>query len=151
MNPAKPPFKNPVLTVPPQLQLRSTLVVKSCVDARIKQIYPKSGVLQTTINLLLDKLCYELDRCELKEFDPGAYERAITGCRIELDCEQRSTVAESATGVGLAQSPEANNGNDGPGAFGLVSDPTRASVVVPDPRCPPKTRRTKGNKGEKSS
>lgn len=147
----KPPFRNPVLSVPQPLQLRSTLVVKSSVDARIKQIYPKSGVLQTTINLLLDKLCYELDKCRLTEFDPGAYERAITGCRIELDCGERGSVTEPSTSVGPIVTPQTDNRDDRPGTLELERNPTESPVVVPDVRRPSKGRRPKGNEGEKSA
>jgi len=58
----------------------------------------KSGtILQTTINILLKKLCDELERAGITEYAPDAYELAVANCTIVLggnDNVQRSPVKQ---------------------------------------------------------
>jgi hypothetical protein len=129
-------FSNPVNGLPLDETTRTTLVAKNKVLSRIKQIYNKSGVPNTTINILLDKLCDELDRIKLDTYDPPTYCAAICGARIILGVP----AAKLASSRGPEDPHEAPHGNDGRGTSGMVSQAAGLLGQSSNPHLLPKRR-----------
>lgn len=82
--------------------LRTTVDIPHAINSQIKSYEPKTGVLQNTISILLQKLSDELKRSNLTVADRYAYQRAISECSLVLGGnsypEQRSTAPEPSTG-----------------------------------------------------
>jgi hypothetical protein len=63
---------------------RTTIEVSNRARADLQAVYPKKGVLQITINLLIEKLVNELKRTGLTSYSPEQYERALAGTQLAL-------------------------------------------------------------------
>jgi hypothetical protein len=77
-------FENPVLVVDEVDRTRTTLVLDNKIKAAIERVHTKHGVINTTINIILQKLVHELERHNITSYDPGTYERAIIDCSVIL-------------------------------------------------------------------
>lgn len=77
-------FNDPYEDIDKWHRTRTTIDVSDEAISAIRSVYPKKGVVQTTINLLIEKLKDELTRCQLKSYDPERYEIAIAQCEIRL-------------------------------------------------------------------
>ncbi len=149
-----PHFSNPYDSVPPTERTRSTLVLPNQVLARIRQVHPKGGIIQTTISILIEKLIYELDRANITDYDPGRYESAVLGARIVLGFTaptgggiQRSPVTGPATEPGPVVASETSKGNDGRGTIPVGGKGQRRRLQPAKPRSSPASGR--GKDGEK--
>lgn len=88
LEPPNPPkFTNLWLAIPPTQRVRTTILIPSRTYSDFAKLHPKSGVLQTTICQLIEKLTHELKRVNFTEYDPARYELAIAGCSIQLGGE----------------------------------------------------------------
>lgn len=85
--PSQPRFTNLWLAIPPAQRVRTTILIPSRTYSDFAKLHPKSGVLQTTICQLIEKLTHELKRVNFTEYDPARYELAIAGCSIQLGGE----------------------------------------------------------------
>ena len=114
------PFTNPYEELPDDRTVRTTIVVSTEHKSHIFAMHGRTGTLQTTINILLNKLIESLKQNGYIEqvggkcvagYDPDAYESAVAGATIVL-------------GVGSANSTpnprEAVGGNVGRGVSGLA-------------------------------
>ena len=77
---------------------RTTIEVFRSRHAHIMGTYGKAGALQTTINILIEKLYVELNKNGIgPSYDDERYADAINNCTISIGI-QRSTAPESSTG-----------------------------------------------------
>jgi NH3-dependent NAD+ synthetase len=114
-------FENQFALVPPADRLRTTVEIPLRVDARIKAIEPKTGVLQTTISILVTKLIDELNKSNIQPGERYDYQYALAECRLVLPdkyysdakshIEQRSSVVKPATGTKRDRTLKTVSGN----------------------------------------
>jgi hypothetical protein len=64
--------------------LRSSINIGMLDVSHIRKIYPKEGVLQSTINKLFHEFVNELKRNKLNDYDPSGYVIALNGLSINL-------------------------------------------------------------------
>lgn len=75
-------FKNPYLNLPRDEISRTTIEIPKKRVALLRSFQPYSGVLQTTLSILLEKLCHELEQSNLQLGESSEYEHAISECRV---------------------------------------------------------------------
>jgi hypothetical protein len=119
-------FENQYADVPKDQILRTTVEIPLTVTAQIKAIEPKTGVLQTTISILLTKLTDELTRIKLQPGDRQAYQHALANCTLCLDGGSGSTAAVAPAGKKSARPGKTPSGNDRRGAVSVARTPARA-------------------------
>jgi hypothetical protein len=77
-------FIDPYEHIPREKKSRTTIDVAVETRAEISAIYPKKGYLQTTINILLEKLRKELRKNGLNSYAPDEFKYAVGNCTITL-------------------------------------------------------------------
>lgn len=75
-------FENPYENMPAEERVRTTIDVSSKTHAFVLGLRGRKGTLQTTINLLLEKLLTTLIEHGITSFDPHEYEHAVANARI---------------------------------------------------------------------
>src|SRR5512139_115660 len=111
-------FIDPYDTLPPEDRIRTTIDIAGNRNAFFKSLHNRKGTLQTTINILLEKLYDELQRIGLRSYDPDAYERTIADCCI------RCAVADGGTNQAVAGNDTIGNRGLAPAATGRPSLPS---------------------------
>ena len=120
------PFLNPWCSLPKDQIHRNSLEVAKEYNEKILQICPKTGVIRTTINLLLKKLVDELERSNITSYAPDDYAFAVANCTITLGGATpehgvpRGTNAKPASRRKRAGSAKETRGNDGPRGNGVA-------------------------------
>ncbi len=153
-------FENPFESLPDEKLLRTTIKVSREVHGDLFKVHPTSGVLQTTINILLIKIYAELIRHDLRCYDPERYKHAIANCIIvfpgaagwdELNLLHGIPGGPPPAGGQSSSAAEASVRNDA-GGTGLVAQPPTGSSGLPDAGQPPSdnSRKAKG-KGRKGT
>ena len=77
-------FDNPYESTPPAELLRTTIEIDRKAHGRLYRCRSKKGTLQTTLNILLDRLIQQLDKHGINEYDPERYEHAVSNLSINL-------------------------------------------------------------------
>lgn len=77
-------YENQFADVPSTDRARTTIEMPRKLEAQIKQYEPKTGVLQTTVSLLLTKLSHELTKSNIEPGDRAAYQHALASCILVL-------------------------------------------------------------------
>jgi hypothetical protein len=122
-------FENQFIAVPAADRLRTTVEMPFAIDAKIKALEPKTGVLQTTISILVTKLINELAASTIKPGERYEYQDAIANLTLRLperyypvavSSPERVTAAKPATGKKRNRTAKAASGNDGCGASGVA-------------------------------
>lgn len=154
MPPPSNPFRNPIEGVSSSDLIRTSIVFSRRTQSAIHKVYTSSGVMQTTANILLDKLANELNRTHLNDYDPSTYKHAIANAFIVLpgspgyneQCLLRSIpVGQPASGVIEASAAEVVIPDDGRGTQPMALNvPGNAQLPVPD-----LTLERKGSKSKK--
>lgn len=125
---------DPFLDVPRRNKTRTTIMVPNTIISRIKRVDPKTGVLQSTINVLLDKLANELDRNRLNEYDRESYAFGLVHSSLTL--ARRSPAINSPSGSVTSLTVQASSGDDGRRTSSVAPEAERPSqspnlAVVP--------------------
>lgn len=93
-------YENQYASLDPSARIRTTFEPSKVDYACIRSYDPKVGILQTTLSILLTKLCNELRQSNIDPGDWSAYQHAITECHINLGGQpERSTVAVPPAGT----------------------------------------------------
>lgn len=79
--------------------VRTTISVSRKVMARLHGIYPRDGVVQNTVNILLAKLYHELTNAGITSYDPAAYIIALDQCSIVLGGTHAVITSQSKPGT----------------------------------------------------
>ena len=126
-------YANPYANTPRKERHRTTIEVPKRLIARLNAVHPQSGVLQTTINILLKKLDDELTRIGLNTYDTAAFEYSVAGAVLALpSSSERSTIGQSAqTPVGDSTNQTTGRNDDGRVA-GMASTSARPSELSND-------------------
>jgi hypothetical protein len=95
IEPSPPPtmsqFVNPWISDPEPDPIRLNAIVPQRIFQRIKQCRLSQGTMQTTINLLLQKLIVELDKRNITDCtDEKAYEELVVNCTMYVPDEHPS-------------------------------------------------------------
>jgi len=97
-------FKNPYLDLPSEQIQRTTLEIPFTEVSKLKAYEPRTGVLQTTLSIILKKVINELERAKLEPGDRYGYHAAITNARIVLcDSTGKPLIDDSASGGTVAK------------------------------------------------
>jgi hypothetical protein len=121
-------YENQYLHCKPEDRIRTTFEPSLADVACLRSFDCKAGVLQTTLSILLSKLCHELRNYTISPGDWSAYQHAIVNCRIELDCDpKRSPVAVPATRVKHTRARKTPKGHDN-GGNSSVAQPTEGPL-----------------------
>jgi hypothetical protein len=140
------PFKNPCETVEPGDDYhRTTFVTTKKVQHRIDGYRLRKGTLQTTANILIDKLLNELRRSNLSEYDPDRYEVAVANATVRLPDDYYT----GSTSPNTEPATETPRGNDGRGVATVARVDTGTPAVAPNPARTPKA--SKSGKSRKRS
>lgn len=106
--------------------LRTSAIYKQQTAAFLTGVRGRTGTVQTTANLLLEKFADELKRNGITDYDPDAYELAIGKCRIQLGVHG-SAVEQPASGPKSTRTAEATGGNERRGTKRVGRTPKGAS------------------------
>ena len=107
-------FTNPYLSVPDTDCTRTTILIPFAVSARMKRYEPKTGVRQTTISILLEKLLHELEsNSNIQPGDRYGYQAAVADCSIVLNSGKRSPAPVASNGDKPVKPAKTPRGNDG--------------------------------------
>lgn len=167
-------FQNPYLDLPENDQVRTTMLLGRHDHNRIKILGGSRGVVQTTVNILIAKLCHELDRIFTPgAYAPGDYQQLIARCSIVLPRDVTFTSPDAISPDSpFSGGTTTNNGPRDTGAIqgshsvrsteshaqpddkALLADDARGdehmaqpTTGVPEPSGAPRSRkRTKGGK-----
>lgn len=95
-------FTNQYLNLEKHEISRTTIEIDKKRVALLRGFQPRSGVLQTTLSILLEKLCHELEQSKLTTGDWSEYESAIANATITLGtgaegANQRGGAVEKST------------------------------------------------------
>ena len=126
---------------------RTTIEVFRSRHAYIMGTYGKSGALQTTINILIEKLYDELTKHGIgPSFDVDRYALAIADCTLIIGGVQRSPVAIPATGTEHPVTVETSKGNDGRGTSAVAQSSENAQQPANTKSAPSSKRVKKSSK-----
>ena len=89
-------YQNQYAALDAKQRTRTTFEPSLTDYACIRGFDPKTGVLQTTLSILLTKLCNELRKSSLQPGDWAEYQLAVADCNIVLG-GQRITPSDSPT------------------------------------------------------
>lgn len=155
-NEEQSPFKNPYEGIPPADIHRTTIEIDRHAHSDLHRCRSRKGTLQTTLNILLNKLTEQLKKHGLTEYDPERYEYAVANATLTLGVHDshnngvRGTVADAG--------PQAVNRNDGFGTLGMARPTPGPSVESSDvagalaqPSDKNKVKRAKRNSGRKAT
>jgi hypothetical protein len=127
-------FLNPYRELPSDKKVRTTIDVALSTHAKIHSLHGRSGTLQTTINILLEKTINALESNGITCFDPDEYEHFILNSTLVAP-GQRSAASSGQTA----------SGNDGCGTVRVAQHPAPAPAVS-NARVPHPNRRSKAKK-----
>lgn len=103
-------FQNPYLDLPENDQVRTTMLLGRHDHNRIKILGGSRGVVQTTVNILIAKLCHELDRIFTPgAYAPGDYQQLIARCSIVLPRDVTFTSPDAISPDALIYSTAEHN------------------------------------------
>lgn len=126
-------FPDPYATLPPDFQHRTSIVVDKRVWAAINTCRGHRGTLQTTINVLLNKLHEQLIANDLTSYDPRRYEHAVLDARISLG----GTCGSTEPNGGKLARTEAAQVHDGGGTGEVAQPPAGRRHKSANPRRAP--------------
>lgn len=113
-------WQNQFASVPQDQRARTTIEMPRKTEAQLKQYEPKTGVLQTTISILIQKLSDELTKSNLTAGDRAAFQHAVANATFRLpdNCypAERSAVVKPTTRPKRNRAAQAVGGDDGLGA-----------------------------------
>lgn len=131
-------FANPYESLPYEDKVRTTIDVAQRTHGFVLGCRGRVGTLQTSINILLEKLVTALTEHGITSFDPDAYEHAVANCTIVLP------------GRGTLAVAEVSRPDDRRGAEQLARNSAPAPTV-PNPSVPHSDRGNKAKaKGRKA-
>jgi len=145
--------KKSIVVAPNDPICRTTIEVPRSRHAYIMGTYGKSGALQTTINILIEKLYNELTRNGIgPTFDTDRYAIAVGGCSITLGefgpNLQRSSIGLSPDGEQHPLACQTPNRNDGRGTA-TMAQPVADAQQPADAGLAPAVKRVRRTKGKK--
>ena len=128
-------YKNQFADVSASDRARTTIELPRKLEAQLKNLEPKTGVIQCTISTLLAKLSDELTKSNLTAGDRFGYQDAVAGCHLIFDAKyynaesvpdgiQRSTATQPPTRKKRNRTGKAVSGNDGCGAASVARETT---------------------------
>ena len=146
-------FDNPyhkTLLAPSDFTVRTTIEVAASRHAYIMGTHGKSGALQTTINILVEKLYEQLRLANIgPSFDRDAFECAVANATITLGSRgKRIATGLTSDGVQFAQSGQTADRNVRPGIAGVAQP---AAVIQQSSDFGISSPSRKGNKKQKTS
>lgn len=138
--------------LPSNRTLFETMVRVGAADHRlITTVHTARPVMRKTVSILISRLCYELRKHGITEYDPAAYERAVGGLTILLGGTAVPT-ARPDSGVGSTEPNEQPDrqtagGDDrcGPSRVARSDDGTHP-VTADAPVAPQRAKRQKAGK-----
>ena len=145
--------KTSIVITPNDPICRTTIEVPRSRHAYIMGTYGKSGALQTTINILIEKLYNELTRNGIgPTFDTDRYAIAVGGCSITLGGYshnlQRSSIGLSPDGEQHTLACQTADRNDGRGTA-TMAQPVADAQQPANPGLAPAVKRNRGTKSKK--
>ena len=138
------PYDKQKLTPGEQI-CRTTIEVFRSRHAHIMGTYGKAGALQTTINILIEKLYAELIKSNIgPSYDDERYADAVAGIVLTLGV-QRSPAYVPAFGQQYPVAMQTPDRNDRPGVTGMAQ-PVANPQQPADLSRTPKSKRNRGSK-----
>lgn len=117
---------------------RATIRLRTRDYARLKSIHPGTGVLQTIAEHLITKFINELERNNVRDFDPKRLEQCFEHCTIQLP----SPIQRSPDLNRLAAN-ESGERDDGRRTVSTAPNAENSSLPATNPGKPPRSRSRK--------
>ncbi len=99
-------YENQYYPLSTEQRIRTTFEPSLADYACLRSFDPKTGVLQTTLSILLTKLCHELRNSKIEPGDWAAYQHALCECRIVLPDNVQRSSAPVPTPRSVSSGPE---------------------------------------------
>lgn len=123
-------YKNQFADVPPSERCRTTIELPRKTESTIKKYESKTGVLQTTVSILVTKLTDELTKSNLSDGERDRYQHAVASATLTFPDEyynkpndgKRVAVAKPAARSKRNSTKQAPCGNDGQRTAGLARE-----------------------------
>jgi len=124
-------FIDPYVNLNPDQRHRTTIDISGEVKGKISAIRPQRGTLQTTLNILLDKLTHELTNAGITEYNPALYEQAVADSAVVLGGGSPATVG------GPDGAAKATDRDDRSRASGVARESATPPPISSNPNVPP--------------
>lgn len=150
-------LQSPFSTIPVEAKTRTTFLVPDRIVAQIRAVMPKTGVMQLTIDILIDKFANELRKRNITDFSPDDYLRALRELSITIPFGYAdhtsgptgpnggSAHGVPATGPVPHQPAETPHRDDGLGTGGVGQEGQRLQAAPDAAGSSPRSGRGKGS------